>query len=119
MNKKGSALIHVLVLAVIVGVITAGVVRMVLMNTVVIQRLISGGQNRKEADALLSRATAYWNATNIVCSDIPGMRCVPASRVTPGVCRCRCTDASGARIEVAGGGPPPCTDVTITSSDPP
>ncbi len=119
MNKRGAVLIYVLVLAVIVGVITAGVVRMVLMNAVNTRRVVSGGQNRKEADALLSRATAYWNATNTVCSNIQGVPCNPPSVVSPGVCNCTCTAASGAKIVVAGGGAPPCANINITSSDPP
>lgn len=120
MNKRGFVLLHVLVLSMIVAVITAGVVRMVLMNAMATQRAITGGKNHKESDAVLNRAVTYWNATGTVCATIPGVPCVPASVASPGACNCTCTSATGAVIvvtdqDVVPG--PPC-NINIVSSDP-
>lgn len=88
MNKKGFVLLHVIVLALIVATVTAGMTRMLLMNYMATQRSIRGGQNRKHADALLHRAISTWNASEI-CSDIgPGLACQGA----PGNCNCFCPD---------------------------
>lgn len=99
MNKKGSVLLHVLVTGVIVSLITAGVLRMTLMNYMATARATSGAQNRKQADAMLSRAITYWNQANAVCTNIPGgLSCTGA----PGTCNCCCPSCSVAvkpRIE--------------------
>ena len=119
-NQSGFVLVHVLVVAMIVAVVTAGLLRMTMMNHIFTQREISGAQNRKESEALLSRAMSHWNASGSVCSPVPGFACIPPVLFPPpGKCNCRCTAPSGAEIWVQGGGDPPCNSVTITSSDPP
>jgi|CXWL01.1.fsa_nt_gi hypothetical protein len=118
MNKKGFVLLHVIVLALIVASVTAGLARMLLMNYTATQRAVKGGQNRKEADALLSRATSYWSATGTVCANIPGIgACAPAPSPAPGVCNCSCPAAGVPRVwaRVVGG---ECR-VDLISSDPP
>jgi len=117
--SRGSVLIHVLVTGIIVAFIAAGLLRMVLMNYVAVDRASKGAQNRKEAEAMLQRALTYWNKSNIVCSsDAVYFPCVPASVAIPGTCDCSCpTAAAVPRVVVTGGGAPPCT-ITIISSDP-
>jgi Tfp pilus assembly protein PilX len=119
-NKGGFVLVHVLVVGAIVAVIAAGLLRMTTMNYVLTRREITGAQNRKESEALLSRAMSFWNASGSVCSPVPGFVCAPAVVFPPpGLCNCTCTAPSGAVIRVQGGGAPPCNSFTITSSDPP
>lgn len=118
-TSKGSVLIHVLVTGIIVAFIAAGLLRMVLMNYIAVDRASKGAQNRKEAEAMLQRALTYWNKSNIVCSsDATYFPCVPASVSVPGTCSCSCPSAAAVpRVVVTGGAAPPCT-ITIISSDP-
>ena len=117
-TSRGSVLIHVLVTGIIVAFIAAGLLRMVLMNYIAVDRASKGAQNRKEAEAMLQRALSYWNKTNIVCSTDANFACTPASVAVPGTCACSCpTAAAVPRVVVTGGGAPPCT-ITIISSDP-
>ena len=122
LNRRGSVLVHVLVTGVIVAFLAAGLLRMVLMNYIAVDRATKSARNRKEAEAMLQRALTYWNESNLVCSDINPPN--PLYRIKcfgpVGVCSCICanpTPLSFPRIEVTGGGPPPCV-VTIISSDP-
>ena len=113
-NRRGSVLVHVLITGVIVAYIAAGMLRMVMMNYIAIDRVARGAANRKEADAMLSRAVTYWSISGQVCSAIPnGFACTN----TPGICDCSCPSASAVpRIfvrMVAG----KCT-VDLVSSDP-
>jgi len=117
--RRGSVLIHVLVTGVIVAFIAAGLLRMVLMNYIAVDRATKGAQNRKEAEAMLQRAITYWNKSNVVCSsDAVFFPCATPSITSPGTCSCACPSAAAVpRVEVTGGGAPPCT-ITIISSDP-
>ena len=86
-NRRGSVLIHVLITGVIVAFIAAGLLRMVLMNYIAVDRATKGAQNRKESEAMLNRALTYWNQANQVCAPIPGgFNCSGA----PGTCDCIC-----------------------------
>jgi hypothetical protein len=86
-NRRGSVLIHVLITGVVVAFIAAGLMRMVLMNYVIVDRASKGAANRKESEAMLNRAITYWNQTNQVCANIPGgMNCSGV----PGTCACTC-----------------------------
>ena len=121
-TSKGSVLIHVLVTGIIVAFIAAGLLRMVLMNYIAVDRASKGAQNRKEAEAMLQRALTYWNKSNQVCSNDPTyfVCTVPG---TANTCDCKCPSAAAVpRVEVTKigggtGGPPPCV-ITIISSDP-
>ena len=86
-TRRGSVLIHVLITGVVVAFIAAGLMRMVLMNYIVVDRASKGTANRKESEAMLNRALTYWNQTNQVCANIPGG--LSCSGV-PGTCACTC-----------------------------
>ncbi len=87
MNRRGSVLVHVLITGVIVAFIASGLLHMVLMNYVAVDRASKGAQNRKEAESMLNRALTYWNLANAVCANIPGgLNCSG----TPGTCACTC-----------------------------
>lgn len=107
-------MVHVLITGVIVAFIAAGLLRMVLMNYIAVDRATKGAQNRKESEAMLNRAISYWNAVNQVCTNIPGgLSCTG----TPGTCACSCPNpAVIPRIDVrlVGGN---CA-VDLISSDP-
>lgn len=119
LNRRGSVLVHVLITGVIVAFIAAGMLRMVLMNYIAVDRAAKGAANRKEAEAMLQRAITYWNKSNIVCSsDATYFPCATPSVTSPGTCSCACPSAAAVpRVVVTGGGPPPCT-ITVISSDP-
>jgi Tfp pilus assembly protein PilX len=116
MNRRGSVLVHVLITGVIVAFIASGLLRMVLMNYIAVDRATKGAQNRKEAEAMLNRALTYWNQANQVCANIPsGFTCSGV----PGTCNCTCPSGAVApapRIvaSVVGG---QCA-VSLISSDP-
>ncbi len=112
-------LVHVLITGVIVAFISAGLLRMVLMNYVAVDRAAKGSANRKESEAMLNRAISEWNRTNLVCSNIPGVGGFSCSGV-PGTCGCTCPPGGSA--------PNPYIQTTLTagkcvidlvSSDPP
>ncbi|PIR16568.1 MAG: hypothetical protein COV48_09630 [Elusimicrobia bacterium CG11_big_fil_rev_8_21_14_0_20_64_6] len=117
-NRRGSVLLHVLVTGVIVAFIASGLLRMVLMNYIAVDRATKGAQNRKEAEAMLQRALTYWNKSNVVCSSTGLFPCSPSYVTSPGTCDCSCPSAAALpRVVVSGGGAPPCV-ITIISSDP-
>lgn len=119
LGRRGSVLVHVLITGVIVAVIAGGLLRMILMNYIAVDRASKGAQNRKEAEAMLQRALTYWNKSNVVCSSTALFTCSPNYTVSPGTCNCYCPDSTSTpRVEVTGGGAPPCT-ITVVSSDPP
>lgn len=108
-------LIHVLITGVIVAFIAGGLLRMVLMNYIAVDRATKGAANRKEAEALLNRAITYWNQTNQVCANIPGgFNCTGV----PGTCSCYCPSSSAQpRIHAYTSGG--ACKVDLVSSDPP
>lgn len=117
-NRRGSILVHVLITGVIVAFIAAGLLRMVLMNFIAIEQAAKSARNRKEAEAMLNRALTYWNESHIVCSHDAGFPCTPSYVTSPGTCSCDCpNDQTLPRVEVRGGGAPPCA-ITIISADP-
>jgi hypothetical protein len=90
LNRRGSVLVHVLITGVIIAFISAGMLRMVMMNYIAVDRVAKGAANRKEAEAMLSRALTYWSISGQVCSAIPGgFGCTNA----PGTCNCSCPSA--------------------------
>lgn len=117
LNRRGSVLLHVLVTGIVVAFIAAGLLRMVLMNYIAVDRATKGAQNRKEAEAMLQRALTYWNKTNSVCSTSAMFTCTGAG-VGINQCSCACPSAAAVpRVVVTGPAAGPCV-VTIISSDP-
>lgn len=117
LNKRGSVLVHVLITGVIVAFIASGLLRMVLMNYIAVDRATKGAQNRKEVDAMLQRALTYWNRDNAVCTTSAQFPCVGAG-VGLNQCACSCPSAAALpRVVVTGPLAGPCI-VTIISSDP-
>lgn len=118
LNNRGSVLLHVLVTGIIVAFIAAGLLRMVLMNYIAVDRAAKGAQNRKEAEAMLQRALTYWNKTNSVCSTDASFFVCTGAGVGANQCNCACPSAAALpRVVVTGGGAPPCV-ITVISSDP-
>ncbi|UPT75925.1 MAG: hypothetical protein M0D55_09790 [Elusimicrobiota bacterium] len=122
-SRRGSVLIHVLITGVIVAFIAGGLLRMILMNYIAVDRATKGAANRKESEAMLQRALTYWNKTNSVCStDATYFVCAGAG-VGANTCDCSCPSTVAvprvvvSRMGGGVGGPPPCL-ITITSSDP-
>lgn len=117
LNRRGSILVHVLITGVIVAFIASGLLRMVLMNYIAVDRATKGAQNRKEAESMLYRALSYWNETNSVCSTGANFTC-SGTGVGNNQCACACPSAAAVpRVVVTGPLAGPCI-VTIVSSDP-
>lgn len=116
LNKRGTILIHVLITGVVVATIAAGLMKMVLMNYIIVDKATKGTQNRKEAESALGNLISYWNA-NGVCTSFSGYACSSGS--SP--CTCTGPAAPGSAVSptvvVTGAAPGPYT-ITINSSDP-
>lgn len=105
MRAKGSVLIHVLITSVIVAVISAGLMRMVLLNYTATQRAAEGVQGRKSAESSLDRMVAAWSQTNSFCASFTGYACSGVSNNVCGgtgaqVCTCTPTNAAEPTIKV-------------------
>jgi coenzyme F420-reducing hydrogenase gamma subunit len=116
LNRRGSVLVHVLITGVVVAFIAAGMLRMVMMNYIAVDRVAKGATNRKEAEAMLNRAITYWSISGQVCSAIPnGFACTGV----PGTCACDCPSAGAVpRIHAVMAGAPAVCTVDLVSSDP-
>lgn len=110
-ERRGSVLAHVLVTAVVVSLIAAGLLRMVLMDHMANERLAVGDRGKKSAETALNQVMGVWNKANSVCSDATavGYSCAGIA----GTCSCTCTKAGAPSIVVSGA--PPCT-VAITTT---
>lgn len=113
-KRRGSILIQVLIMGVVVSTIAAGLMKMVLMNYIIVDKATKGAQNRKEAESILNGALSDWNRDG-VCSDFPGYSCGGGPP-----CTCTGNAAAGSavspRIVVTGASAP--HGITIDSSDP-
>ena len=105
-----------LITGIIVAFIAAGLLRMVLMNYIAVDRAGKGSVNRKEAEAMLSQVISNWSQFG-VCTNFGGFTCNVAA--SP----CVCTGApwggstTNPTITVAGGAPGPYT-ISLDSSNP-
>lgn len=114
-KRRGAILIQALIMGVIVATIAAGLMKMVLMNYIIVDKATKGTQNRKESESMLNAAISDWNRDG-VCSNFSGVSCSPT---TP-PCTCTGNPAGGSIVIptiVVTGAVPPHT-MTLTSSDP-
>lgn len=97
MMKKGSVLMQVLMTAVVIAVIAAGLAKVILQRTVVAERYTRGAVPHKSAESALNTVMTAWNAANNTCVAVPGYN---RSGVGPGGCNCKytATDGSGTTI---------------------
>ena len=92
-------MVHVLVMAIVVSVIAAGLVRMVLMRYTATQRLASGVVNKKLAESTLDQMYSAWNKSNSFCASFGAYSCSGAA--TCGAVPCTCTASGQPSISVA------------------
>ncbi|HAM36826.1 MAG TPA: hypothetical protein DEB40_13470 [Elusimicrobia bacterium] len=89
-KRAGTALVHVLMTALVVSIIAAGMMQMLLLRSRVIARSVEGLQARKEAEKEMYHVVAAWNAANggagATCGPIPGYTIISGS---PGTCNCK------------------------------
>ena len=86
-RSGGSVLIYVLVTAIIVSVVAAGLTQIILSRYSAVQRMADGVKGRKMAEADYNQILAIWNATGKVCSSGGGFLCTGPA----GTCACSCT----------------------------
>lgn len=85
-------MVHVLVTSVVAMVIAAGLMRVLMMRYVAIQRVQDGGTNRRAAEGAVNQIIGVWNRNGAVCSNAP-MAVTSANfsysgSPTAGVCSC-------------------------------
>jgi hypothetical protein len=107
-GEKGHILMHVLITAVIISVITAGITRMLLVRYVILNRATTSAQKTRTTTAGVNRVLTIWAQSGIVCSDATaaGYTCTPTETVAPGNAACKCcpTDiTSDAALTFSGG----------------
>ncbi len=103
MKKKGSVLIQVLVTAMIVAVIAAGIIQVVLMRGTIQARTEQGAGARQQAEGTLNTIMTAWNLANNTCVDAPGL----VRTGGPGGCSCSYTAANGTTACAGTGCNPP------------
>lgn len=92
-GEKGTVLVHVLVTAVIVMIIAAGLMRVILMRYVAQNRFEDSGQNRRSAESAVAQVSAAW-AKNGSCTAVPNFG-------PPSAAGCSCElDGTGANAGV-------------------
>lgn len=119
-SRRGSVMVHVLVTSVVAMVVAAGLLRLVMMRYVTIQRMQDGGAGTRKAEAAVAAVTRHWNQ-NGSCTTPPNFSAV----VSAAPCGCVLAgsgDFAGVRVEsvagAAGGacGVKFCTDLANPSS---
>jgi len=129
-RERGSVLVYVLVTALVVSVIAAGLTRMILNRYYAVEREASGVRNRKLAESGFDRLSAYWNTagagnSNNVCAAPPAGIGYSCSGTTSGCscdsgasvsCDCVCSpsDPGDATVRVDAGSGGICV-VTVTT----
>lgn len=91
-GSRGSVLAHVLVTAVIVAVISSGILRMVMMRYTGTARVHESSRNTRNAHGSFNVLMSAWNQSSggAVCSDVGGFTCTG----TPGTCGCTCNSST-------------------------
>lgn len=106
--SKGHVLVHVLITAVIIAIISAGIARMLLARYTLLSRSTVGSQGRASDIGGVNRVLTLWAQNGIACSDASsvGYTCSPLSVVRPGNTNCKCcpkdTNNDAAMIFVGG-----------------
>lgn len=109
-NERGYVLAYVLIFAVIVLFIAAGLTQMLLSRYTISARVASSTAGKKQAEGSLNRVITAWNANNAVCSNVPGFIC----NGTAGTCRCDCLPVPVCTC----GGPASCPATVSADPDP-
>lgn len=118
-GERGSVLIHVLITAVVVSLIAAGLLKMVLMRYQAGNRQAQSASNRKSAEGAYTRMLSAWNRANTFCQNFAEGGGVDYSCAGPAACAanaCTCTPANAADPIITVRKPPGsvCT-VTVTT----
>ena len=98
-SRRGSVMIHVLITAIVVSIIAAGLARMLLLRAQVVNRSATSTANRKLAEGALSRVISAWNKTNSFCTSFPGYTCSGAASCGTSVCTCNPTGVGDPTIK--------------------
>ena len=112
MNRKGSVLLQVMILGIIVAFLAAGMAAMLLMRGSATQHIEQGNMGARTDAGVLSNLLYYWNTAG-VCSAVPGYS------LTPGANSCSCTLVSNGgglvKVDVVSNGGSPCQSaISIT-----
>ncbi|MBI4371763.1 MAG: hypothetical protein HY552_05650 [Elusimicrobia bacterium] len=114
MNRRGAALLQVLVFGAIVAVVAASLLRMTLMSQTVSARSLGTAQGVRSTEGALATLLNAWNASG-TCANVPGLYTCAAV----GPCGCDCTPtASGQPTVKARAVPAGCPQVTLEITSP-
>lgn len=70
-SRRGNIMVHVLVTAIIVMIIAAGLMKLVMVRYVAIQRVNDGGNNKRVAEAAVAAVVGRWSIAGRSCMDLP------------------------------------------------
>lgn len=102
---KGSVLIHVLLAAIVLGLISAGILDMMLQPAMNGANLASGVAKTKAAEAAVNKVSMVWMSAGKTCASASGVGCDG----TPGTCVCRCEVDTLPAVVSAGPAQGPCS----------
>ncbi|MDE1977679.1 MAG: hypothetical protein KGI84_10535 [Elusimicrobia bacterium] len=131
MNPKGSVLLQVMILGIIVAFLSAGMAAMLLMRGSATERLETGNKGSRVDDAALSNLLYYWTANpNADCGKPAGQGgvCIPPApslgyaKISGNWCSCSCELGNGtvdvAVVSSAGAWPACQSAVAVTVTYP-
>ena len=96
-DRGGSVLIHVLITAVVVSLIAAGLLKMILMRYQAGSRQAQSTTNRKTAESAYDRMLSAWNKNSTFCQSFSAGNGTTYSCAGPSACAaaaCTCTNPS-------------------------
>ncbi len=111
--RRGSVLLQVMILGIIVAFLAAGMASMLLMRGSATERIAEGNQGGRTDAGALSNLIYYWNAGTPTCGNTPGVcNPVPGYALSLGNwCTCSCELTNGAVdvvVRSSGGTWPTC-----------
>jgi hypothetical protein len=118
-KMKGSVLIQVLLTAVIVSIIAAGMMNLILLRATAIKRSQAGATGLANANSGLDAILATWSTQNTKCfNPVPGYT-GGSSASPPGNCSCTyASQSNGTIITVTSGGVLGTCNLSISSPMP-
>ena len=118
MGKRGIVLLHVLMTAALIAIVSATIMRLAMLRFAVTTRATRNNQELRDDESALALLTTQWNSNNTYCSTVPGVYTCSGGPF-PSACDCTCTPLLPNYPTVVAtpiGTHNPCT-LVITSAD--
>jgi len=127
MNRKGSVILHVLVIGTVVALIAAGMLRMSLVSYLETAHVNAESTQKRGDEGALMRLASIWSLSNTSCASAAGYTCSggnACSAANPVTCTCSSTVAgnptpiNGRWVWTDAANTMGACQLTITASDP-